>query len=133
MSSIFTWHPTLQSFTTDTNECKAKPGTTWTILAIGGSCGSAMLAVWLDCTVAPLGSLIVNGVVVICLSCTGADDSKKWLDAPESNIAQAILFFSVKDIFGGSADAAIPYRPWLFFVLVQIVVRYRPLPLINFD
>ena len=58
MSLITTLHPALQSFTTDTSECDASPGTMWASLALGGSCGSAIFAVWLDWMVDPFGSLM---------------------------------------------------------------------------
>ena len=81
----------MQSFTTDTNECDASPGTMWASLALGGSCGSAMFAVWLEWIVDPFGNLICRGSVAIFLSVTGAAESRKWLDAPESKIAHFIL------------------------------------------
>lgn len=37
ISLIITLHPALQSFTTDTSECNASPGTMWASLALGGS------------------------------------------------------------------------------------------------
>ena len=37
------------------------------------------------------GSLISRGSVAILLSVTGAAESRKWLDAPESSIAHLIL------------------------------------------
>ena len=91
MSLITTLHPALQSFTTDTNECDANPGTMWASLALGGSCGSAIFAVWLDWMVVPLGSLICSGFSAGLLSVTGAAERRKWLDAPESRMAHLIL------------------------------------------
>ena len=91
MSFIITLHPALQSFTTDTNECDASPGTMWASLALGGSCGSAIFAVWLDWMVVPFGSLICSGSVANLLSVTGAADNRKWLDAPESRMTHFIL------------------------------------------
>ena len=91
MSLIRTLHPALHSFTTDTKEWEAKPGTMWASLALGGSIGSAMFAVWLERMVDPFGSLIWRGSVAIFLSVTGAAESRKWLEAPESKIAHFIL------------------------------------------
>ena len=39
----------------------------------------------------PFGNLICRGSVAIFLSVTGAAESRKWLDAPESKIAHFIL------------------------------------------
>ena len=91
MSLIITLHPALQSFTTDTNECDANPGTMWASLALGGSCGSAIFAVWLDWMVVPSGSLMHSGSVASFLSVTGAAERRKWLDAPESRMPHLIL------------------------------------------
>ena len=91
ISLICTLHPALHNFTTDTKEWEANPGTMWASLALGGSIGSAMFAVWLEWMVDPFGNLICRGAVAIFLSVTGAEESRKWLDAPESKIAQFIL------------------------------------------
>ena len=91
MSLIITLHPALHSFTTDTNECDANPGTMWASLALGGSCGSAIFAVSLDWMVVPSGSLMRSGSVASFLSVTGAAERRKWLDAPESRIPHLIL------------------------------------------
>lgn len=91
ISLIITLHPALHSFTTETKECEASPGTMWASLALGGSIGSAIFAVWLDWMVDPFGSFMRRGSVAIFLSVTGAEESRKWLDAPESKIAHFIL------------------------------------------
>ena len=69
------------------------------------------VAMWLESTDSPLGSRIDSGFVAISLWCTGASDIMKLLDAPESNIAHASLFFSVIVTFFRSADAASLNRP----------------------
>ena len=86
-----TLHPALHSFTTETKEWEASPGTMWASLALGGSIGSAILAVWVEWMVDPFGNLMCRGSVDIFLSVTGALESRKWLDAPESNMAHFIL------------------------------------------
>lgn len=50
-----------------------------------------MFAVWLDLMVLPFGSLICSGLVASFLSCTGAAERRKWLEAPESKMAHFIL------------------------------------------
>ena len=91
MPLITTLHPALQSFTTDTNECDANSGTMWASLALGGSCGSAIFAVWLDLMNVPSGSLMRSGFVARFLSVTGVAERRKWLDAPESRMPHFIL------------------------------------------
>ena len=86
-----TLHPALHSFTTETKEWEASPGTMWASLALGGSIGSAIFAVWVELMVDPFGSLMCKGSVAIFLLVTGAVESRKWLDAPESKIAHFIL------------------------------------------
>ena len=86
-----TLHPALHSFTTKTKEWEASPGTMWASLALGSSIGIAIFAVWVEWMVDPFGNLMCRGSVVIFLSVTGAAESRKWLDAPESSIAHFIL------------------------------------------
>ena len=83
-----TSHPALHNFTTDTSECDASPGTTCAVLAACGSSGRFNSAIWLELTISPFGSVTVSGVSAILLSTTGAVDSRKWLEAPESKMAQ---------------------------------------------
>ena len=58
----------------------------------------------------PLGRRTVSGLIAGVLCRDGAWASKKWLDAPESKMAQLSLFFSVKLMVGKSAAAATPKR-----------------------
>ena len=88
MSLISTSQPALHNFTTDTSECDASPGTTCAVLAACGSSGRFNLAIWLELTISPFGSVTVSGVLAILLSTTGAVDRRKWLEAPESKMAQ---------------------------------------------
>jgi len=43
--------------------------------------------VWVDCTLAPLGSFTRSGLLVTALSAVGASVTKKWLVAPLSKMA----------------------------------------------
>ena len=63
----------------------------WASLALGSSIGSAIFAVWVEWMVDPFGNLMCRGSVDIFLSVTGALESRKWLDAPESNMTNFIL------------------------------------------
>ena len=80
ISLMSTSHPALHNVTTDTNECDANPGTMCAVLAACGSNGRFNLAIWLELTISPFGSVTVSGVLAILLSTTGAVDSRKWLD-----------------------------------------------------
>ena len=44
--------------------------------------------VWVDCTLAPLGSLTRSGLVATAFSAVGASVTKKWLVAPLSRMAR---------------------------------------------
>ena len=88
MSLTSTSQPALHNFTTYTSERDANPGTMRVVLAACGSNGRFNLAIWLELTTSPFGSVTVSGVSAILLSTTGAVDSRKWLEAPESKIAQ---------------------------------------------
>ena len=48
----------------------------------------ARVHVWVDCTLAPLGSLTRSGLLATALSAVGASVTKKWLVAPLSRMAQ---------------------------------------------
>ena len=54
----------------------------------------------------PFGNLICRGSVAIFLSVTGAAESRKWLDAPESKIAHFILSFALVDTCSNNELAA---------------------------
>jgi len=87
-----TLHPALHSFTTERRECDAKPGMICPILATSGSSGIANLQVCVDCTCESCGMVTLIGVVAIFISDVGASVIKKWLVAPESNIAHSLMF-----------------------------------------
>ena len=54
----------------------------------------------------PFGSLMLKGSVAIFLLVTGAVESRKWLDAPESKIAHFILSFALVDTCSNNELAA---------------------------
>ena len=87
MSVTFTLHPALHSLTMLIKDLFARPGRMWAMRARWGRCGRSILQVWLDATVCPLGRCTVMGDVVGFLLTQGASASRKWLDAPESNMA----------------------------------------------
>ena len=62
--------------------------------------------------VAPVGVVTVNGISVTILLSHGASLTRKLLDAPESKIAHANRFLSVRVIVG-SRDSAANEKPFL--------------------
>ena len=54
----------------------------------------------------PFGSLMLKGSVAIFLLVTGAVESRKWLDAPESKIAHFILSLVFVDTCSNNELAA---------------------------
>ena len=54
----------------------------------------------------PFGSLMCKGSVAIFLLVTGAVESRKWLDAPESKIAHFIFSCVFVDTVSSNALAA---------------------------
>ena len=70
----------------------------WASLAASGSHGMARHAVWVDLSVAPLGRLILRGLMVGWTFLMGACGRRMWLDAPASDIARLTLILMV-DIF----------------------------------
>ena len=92
ISLMSTSHSALHNFTTNTSEYDASPGTTCAVLLACGSNGRFNSAIWVELTISPFGSFTVSGVLAILLSTTGAVDSRKWLEAPESKMAQFCNF-----------------------------------------
>ena len=88
MSFILTSHPALQNLTTEIRECDASPGMIRAILACGGSCGRGRVPMWLELMWPPLGNFTRIGTTVSSFCWTGILERIKWLDAPESTMAQ---------------------------------------------
>ena len=88
-----TSHPALHRVMTDSSKCAARPGMMWPLLAWSGSWGSARVHVCMDATCASFGSLTFSKVNAVSTSDLGAARTRKWLVAPESNIAHSLMFF----------------------------------------
>ena len=71
---------------------------------------------WLDDIISPLGRRTRSGLVVGCLFVDGASDMRKWLDVPESRIAQLSRFLSLIDIVGRAKAADTTYRLFVLCV-----------------
>lgn len=69
-------------------EAVVRPGTTWALVASGDRPGKSRVAMWVDQSVQPSGSVTVVGAGLGHLFKTGAVSVTKWLVAPESLIAQ---------------------------------------------
>ena len=67
-----TSHPALHSFTMDSRECAANPGTMWPSLAFAGSCGMSKSQVCIDCTWLPSGIVTWRGLSAAFLFVVGA-------------------------------------------------------------
>ncbi len=86
-----TSHPALQSVTSLTSECKAKPGMMWARHAAAGSLGKSNVHVSVDCTWSLLGRRATMGLLASCTSVTGAAVVRKLLVVPESKMAHLLM------------------------------------------
>jgi hypothetical protein len=80
-------HPALQSVTTLTGECDAKPGMMWARLAAAGSLGKSSM----DCTWSPLGRCATMVFLESCTLVMGAPVVRKLLVVPESKMAHLLM------------------------------------------
>ncbi len=86
-----TLHPALQSVTTLTRECNAKPGMMWARHAMAGRPGKSNVQMCLDCTWSLLGRHVMMGLLTSCTLVSGALVVRKLLIAPESKIAHLLM------------------------------------------
>ena len=84
-------HPASQSDLIEMSEVRLRPGMMWASLAASGSHGMARRAVWVDLSVAPLGRLILRGLLVGWTFVMRACGRRKWLVAPASAMARLAL------------------------------------------
>jgi hypothetical protein len=86
-----TSHPALQSVTTLTIVCNAKPGMMWAQHAMAGSLGKSNLHICMDCTWSLLGRPAIMGLLASCTLVTGVPGVRKLLVVPESKMADLLM------------------------------------------
>lgn len=91
VASKLTVYPASQNFAVARREACARPGTMCALVASWRSHGMSTLHVCVDLRVAPSGSVIVIGWRSSCLLMTWAPSIMKWLVAPESLSAVAVV------------------------------------------
>jgi hypothetical protein len=110
--SIFvkrTPHPALQSVTTLTSECDAKPGMMWARRAVAGSLGKSNVHLCMDCTWLPLSRCVTMGLLASCMLVTGAPVVRNSLVAPESKMAHLLMVSMLRLTVQRSVAAARAY------------------------
>ena len=111
-SSNTTLHPALHNVTTDTSECDDIPGMTCPVLAPLGNSGRSSSRLCVEVSLVPSGIVTVMGFVATDIPVADASVTKKWLVAPESNIAQSLISSRLKLIVFKMLLAACAY-PYL--------------------
>ncbi len=86
-----TLHPALQSVTTLTRECNAKPGMMWARCTVAGRPGKSSKQVCMDCTWLPLGRHAIMVFLANCTLLTRAPVVRKLLVALESKMAHLLM------------------------------------------
>ena len=81
-----TLHPASQSWPIEIKLVLPREGNRWAVLAVTGSCGMSIWAVWVDCIVVPSGKETWIPLLLLSLLLWGALSERKWLVAPESNM-----------------------------------------------
>jgi hypothetical protein len=84
-------HPAMQSVTTLTRECNAKPGMIWARHTVAGRLGKPNLQVCVDCTWLSLGRPATMGLLASCTLVTRVPVVRKLLVAPESEMAHLLM------------------------------------------
>ena len=95
-SSDTTLHHVLHSVTTDTSECDDIPWMTCPDLAALGNSGRSSYRLYAKVSLVPSGIVTVIGFVATDVPVSDASMTKKWRVAPESNIAQSLIFSRLK-------------------------------------
>jgi hypothetical protein len=86
-----TLHPALQSVTTLTRECDAKPEMIWARHAVAGSLGKSNVQLFVDHTWSPLGRHATIGLLAICKLVMVMPVVRKLLVAPESKMTHLVM------------------------------------------
>ena len=92
-----TSHPALHNRTTDSRECLI-PGSTCAFLARAGRSGTSIRPSCVLLTFSPFATVTWMGFAVSFIAKIGASTCRKWLLAPESSIAQFLMFAKLVSI-----------------------------------
>jgi hypothetical protein len=86
-----TVHPALHIVTTESNQCDARPGTSWPPRHWREDHGKSRVQVCVNCTLSPFGRRVMRGTAARTMFVAGASVVKKWLIAPESRMAHRFM------------------------------------------
>ncbi len=84
-------HPALHIVTTESNECDARPGITWAAWALAWRSGKSGVQVCVDCTLSSFGRRAMRGTAARTMFVAGSSVVKKWLDVPDSRMANCFM------------------------------------------
>ena len=123
ISVIFTWHPSLHNFTTETREWFANPGKILANQDTCGSCGISSLYVCVKVIVSALGIHICRGAVDGCFAWNGYQ-KMAWCARVQNCPFHSVFLESVT--LGKIVADAYPNSEWSS-VLILLWVRIRGL------
>ena len=96
----------MQSVTTLTRDCNAKPGMIWARHTVAGRLGKPNLQVCVDCTWLSLGRPATMGLLASCTLVTRVPVVRKLLVVPESKMALLVMVsMSISTVQRGVAAA----------------------------